>query len=90
MYNWELHQLDVEDTFSLGDSEEEVYIEQSSGLVAEGETGIVLKLKFLFIWIKIISSWLIWLVMIEFGLLRFIVDLCLNRKSVTCMIVLVI
>ncbi|GJS93849.1 retrovirus-related pol polyprotein from transposon TNT 1-94 [Tanacetum coccineum] len=40
-YNWALHQLDVKNAFLHFDLEEEVYIEQPLGFVAQGEYGRV-------------------------------------------------
>ena len=36
-YDWDLHQLNIKDDFLHGDLQEEVYIEQSLGFVAQGE-----------------------------------------------------
>ncbi|GJZ41104.1 retrovirus-related pol polyprotein from transposon TNT 1-94 [Tanacetum coccineum] len=44
-YDWALHQLDVKNAFLHFDLEEEVYIEQPLGFVAQGEYGRVCKLK---------------------------------------------
>ncbi|GJT41874.1 retrovirus-related pol polyprotein from transposon TNT 1-94 [Tanacetum coccineum] len=44
-YNWALYQLDVKNAFLHFDLEEEVYIEQPPGFVAQGEYGRVCKLK---------------------------------------------
>nr|GEV65551.1 uncharacterized mitochondrial protein AtMg00810-like [Tanacetum cinerariifolium] len=44
-YDWALHQLDVKNALLHVDLEEEVYMEQPSGFVAQGEYGRVCKLK---------------------------------------------
>ena len=36
---WSLHKLDVKNVFLHGDLEEEVYLEQPPGFVAQGEIG---------------------------------------------------
>jgi len=44
-YNWPLHQLDIKNAFLHGDLEEEVYMEQPPGFVAQGEFGRVCRLR---------------------------------------------
>lgn len=43
--NWSLYQLDVNNAFPHGDFQEEVFMQQPPGYVAEGETGKVCLLK---------------------------------------------
>ena len=43
--NWDLHQLDIKNVFLHGDLQEEVYIEQPPGFVAQGEIGKVCRLR---------------------------------------------
>ena len=45
MSSWPLYQLDIKNAFLHGDLAEEVYMEQSSGFVAQGESGLVCKLR---------------------------------------------
>ena len=43
--SWPLYQLDIKNAFLHGDLAEEVYIEQPPGFVAQGEFGLVCKLR---------------------------------------------
>ena len=45
MRSWPLFQLDIENVFLHGDLAEEVYMEQPLGFVAQGESGLVCKLR---------------------------------------------
>ena len=44
-YDWDLHQLDIKNAFLHGDLQEEVYMEQPPGFVAQGEIGKVCRLR---------------------------------------------
>ena len=44
-HNWDLHQLDIKNTFLHDDLQEEVYMEQPPGFVAQGEIGKVCRLR---------------------------------------------
>ena len=48
MQSWPLYQLDIKNAFLHGDLEEEVYIEQSPGFFAQGESGLVCRLCYSF------------------------------------------
>ena len=44
-YKWDLHQLDIKNVFLHGDFQEEVYMEQPPGFVAQGEIRKVCRLQ---------------------------------------------
>ncbi|RVW99699.1 Retrovirus-related Pol polyprotein from transposon RE1 [Vitis vinifera] len=45
MRSWPLYQLDIKNVFLHGDLAEEVYMEQPPGFVAQGESGLVCRLR---------------------------------------------
>ena len=45
MSSWTLYQLDIKKAFLHGDLADQVYMEQSSGFVAQGESGLVCRLR---------------------------------------------
>ena len=45
MCSWSLYQLDIKNVFLHGDLAEEVYMEQPPGFVAQGESGLVCRLR---------------------------------------------
>ena len=45
MCSWLLYQLDIKNVFLHGDLAEEVYMKQPSGFVAQGEFGLVCRLR---------------------------------------------
>ena len=44
MSSWSLHQLDIKNAFFHGDLAGEVYMEQPTGFVAQGESGLVCRI----------------------------------------------
>ncbi|RVW38614.1 Retrovirus-related Pol polyprotein from transposon RE2 [Vitis vinifera] len=77
MCSWPLYQLDIKNAFLHGDLVEEVYMEQPPGFVAQGESGLVCRLRRSLYglkqspraWFSRFSS-----VVQEFGMLRMIRD----------------
>ena len=45
MRHWLLYQLDIKNAFLHGEFQEEIYMEQPPGFVAQGESGLVCKLR---------------------------------------------
>ena len=45
MHSWPFFQLDINNAFPYGDLAEKVYMEQPPGFVAQGESGLVCKLR---------------------------------------------
>ena len=45
MCSWPLYQLDIKNVFLHGDLAKEVYMEQPPGFVAQGESGLVCRLR---------------------------------------------
>lgn len=43
--DWPMYQLNIKNTFLYGDLTEEVYMEQTPGFVAQGETHLVCELQ---------------------------------------------
>ena len=77
MCSWPLFQLDIKNVFLRGDLAEEVYMEQPPGFVAQGESGLVCRLRRSLYGLKQ-SPWA-WFghfssVVQEFGMLRSIAD----------------
>ena len=56
---WPLYQLDIKNVFLHCYLAKEVYMEQPSGFVAQGESGLVCRVLFL-IWLKAVPLSLVW------------------------------
>ena len=77
MCSWPLYQLDIKNVFLHGDLVKEVYMEQRPGFVAQGEAGLVCRLRRSLYGLK--QSSRAWLgrfssVVQEFGMLRSTTD----------------
>ena len=75
--SWPLFQLDIKNVFLHGDIAEKVYMEQPIGVVAQGESGLVCKLRRSLHDLKKSSgAWFSWFssVVQEFGMIRSIAD----------------
>ena len=77
MCSWPLYQLDIKNVFLHGDLAEEVYMEQPPGFIAQGEPGLVCRLRCSLYGLK--QSPRAWFdrfssIVQEFGMLRSMVD----------------
>ena len=59
-YNWDLHQFDITNVFLHDDLQEEVYMEQPSEFVAQGEIGKCLSSSEVFLWFETESPCVVW------------------------------